>query len=530
MLFAADMVGEELRNNGFNAADSRTALVADAIVDRMRRLPLLPQRSRDIALADEAGAEWAVTGSWYVMSDSIWATAQITNTRKRDLSRQFSLAAPRSEGSALVDSLRVRTLLEVARLLDQRPSAQTVGLVPTRSLEAYELTNGAWLRFFDDTQDTAVVFDMFNRAERADPNYLAPKLLRAYVLDVKQMWPETERLVSDLRQYESRLRPVEKAALEMYAADLQGNTLRRLELARTLARLSPGSTEMRLLVVLSALYCGRSADAVAAMAEADPDRGMNLVSPVYWEWRAFSQHAHGDYAAEKKSVGIGRNRFEHKPAMTHAWIRTLATNGDVSQIRKFFGSKDGKMLDARRRRSLQLMAARELRTHGYPAGAAALFADLRAELGEPSLTSPPEALRFHAEVLHESGEHAAARPLFAELLRSDSLDIHALGRLGSIAARLNDRAAASAFSERLAALGTPYLMGENTAWRAHISSAGGNTAEAAELLEKAVREGYRIMDLRPLLPHDDGDFAALRVSTHYAALLHRLSGPALTMR
>jgi hypothetical protein len=113
--------------------------------------------------------------------------------------------------------------------------------------------------------------------------------------------------------------------------------------------------------------------------------------------------------------------------------------------------------------------------------------------------------------------------VFAELWRRDPLDVHARGRQGAAAARRGDAALAAQIDGELAALKTRFLLGQNTLWRAHIAAAGGRHEEAANLLSQAVDEGYRLIDIIPHTPHDDGDFAELRGSPSYERLMKRLA-------
>src|SRR6185437_10919439 len=165
---------------------------------------------------------------------------------------------------------------------------------------------------------------------------------------------------------------VERSALDLYEADLRGDVIQRLAIADKLVSLSPGSAEMPLLAVVSDLYAGRPDSAVKMLARIDPDRGINLTTPTYWEWSSLAYHEAGQYAAEAQAAQTGLKRFRFHPPSTDAMIRVLATGNDRG-LRDYVDRgvppardpNDAPRDPARDRLDLLIFAGRELRAHGY---------------------------------------------------------------------------------------------------------------------------------------------------------------------
>jgi tetratricopeptide (TPR) repeat protein len=168
-----------------------------------------------------------------------------------------------------------------------------------------------------------------------------------------------------------------------------------------------------------------------------------------------------------------------------------------------------------------LIAARELRRHGYDDEAMACLNEAINWISSRALEGPVSAglQTFRAEVLYQKGaleqktgsEEAAAtlrqaRVEFEALANRDPEDLSSLGHLGVIHARLGEAADARALSDSLRALDRPYLWGQHTYWRARIAALLGERDEAVRLLWQSAGEGISFgmsmhadPDLDPLL-------------------------------
>jgi predicted Zn-dependent protease len=82
-----------------------------------------------------------------------------------------------------------------------------------------------------------------------------------------------------------------------------------------------------------------------------------------------------------------------------------------------------------------------------------------------------------------------AQVVFASLAREHPDNINYKGRLGTLAARRGDRAAAERIAEELRRLETPHMYGMNTARSARIVALLGDKERAVTLLREAIAQG-----------------------------------------
>jgi hypothetical protein len=407
----------------------------------------------------------------------------------------------------------------------------TISYASPPTLEAHERLSSAWEHFFANPRDTVSVFAALDTAARLDTTYATPLVIKGYIYDVKAQWPALSDVVKHIQPRLSKMNKVERAAFDLYESDLRGDAMKRIEISQRLVSLSPGSAEMPLLAVVSNLYAGRPAEAVKILETIDPDRGINLKTPTYWEWSSLAFHEANLFSAEEEAARTGLKRFKHHPPSTYAMIRVLATRNDRdlkdAVDRSVPPPKDATDVPrdpASDRYDLLLYAGRELRAHGYGAAATSYFAEVSSELLSLPATAPREERRRQAHTFYEAGSYGRAKEVFANLYAEDSLDIEAEGRLATAAAHLGDTITVKRIDNHLKTMKRPYLMGQALRWRAGIAAAQGRPADAFNLLEVAVRQGLRLMDTPlNLTIHTDADFAPYLSSPGYKAMLQTLA-------
>ena len=253
-------------------------------------------------------------------------------------------------------------------------------------------------------------------------------------------------------------------------------------------RMSPGSADVALLVAVSASYLNRAQEAHDVLLAANPDLGINQVSPMYWAWRAASEHALARYDDEFLSAAQDARRFPGTSTAAISYARVYAATGRIGAIdsllaRSGFNAKD----PAWAARDLALLAGRELRAHGRDRESAALFRRVSAlPVGRNASRG---ALHQHALALYESGAYGEARAVYASLASSAADDIEAIGRIGAIAARTGDTASVRAVDQQLAQWHQPYAFGAASRWRACLAALSGRGGDAVSLLHSACAWG-----------------------------------------
>ena len=525
----ADWLTRELGEAGFAVVDSRTALIDTKVVEKIPRTFRNPDLN--IALAEENGSAYVIVGSLYGTAKRLSADVSVIDVATRQTLKSLGpFYGSRDSSDALILSLLKPTVTYLGQRVDTSAGGATISYASPPSLEAHERLSNAWEHFFRDPRDTASVFASLDTAARLDTTYATPLVIKAYIYDVKAQWPALNEVVKRIQPRAARLSKIERAALDLYEADLRGDVMKRLEISQRLIALSPGSAEMPLLAVVSNLYAGRPATAVQILSTINPDRGINLATPTYWEWSSLAYHEAGNASAEEQSATTGLKRFRQHPPSTYAMVRLLAARNDRGlQEMVDRGVPPSKENDELRdaasdRLDLLLYAGRELRAHGYTAASTSYFAQVRSELATLPATATVAERRRQAHAFYDAGDYARAKDAFAALLTRDTLDIEAEGRIATAAAHLGDSATARKIDNHLKTMKRPYLMGQAVRWRASIAAAQGRPADAFGLLELAVRQGLRFMDTPlNLTIHTDADFAPLLPTPGYKALLQNLA-------
>ena len=520
---AADWLARTLLEAGFEVVDSRTSATINRMLASLG--PVGTAHDRAAALAKRTNAATVVTGSYYRVRDSLQFEANIMDpVRGVILHAVGPLRGLADDAPALIGVLSSRVTARMTASTDTTAGASTASLVEPPSVEAFEHTSRAWEMFFSRPADTAAVFAELALASAVDSGYAAPRLMRAYVLDVKEQWPELARTVATLQPRRDRMGRVEREVLAMFESDLRGDLLGRLRSSRELVRLSPGSADMALLLALSATYLNRPQEAHDALMGASPDRGINMVSPMYWAWRSWDEHLLARYGDELESAQQESRRFPTSPTSAMAFARSYAAQGRTLALDSLLGRAglNGRS-PSRGARWLALLAGRELRAHGHSAASQALFQRL-ARLDLPATPTRDDSLN-RAFSLYEAGQLAEARAAYAALAAGRS-DLEVTGRLGAIAARMGDTTAAASAEQRLSAWAGAFTLGAPSYWRARIMALSGRRAEAVAMIHAAIATGFRPYDVGAITLHDDGDFAGLWNDAGFRELVRPRTGPA----
>ena len=522
---AADWLTRTLLEANFEVVDARTSALAARTIARSAA----PGNAHDraAALAAQTGAATVVTGSYYRQGDTLQFEANVVDpARGVTLHAVGPLRGPSAAASSMLGKLANRITAAMAASADSTAGARTASLGEPPSVDAFEHASRGWEMFFSRPADTLAVFAELARASVLDTAYTTPLLMRAYILDVKERWADLADAVARLEPKRARIGRTEREALALFESDLRGDFLGRLRASRELLRLSPGSVDMALLVAVSANYINRSTEALAALNTSSPDVGINLVSPMYLAWKAVAEHTLGRFDDELKSATEIARRFPAQPYGAMALARNTAARGDTAAMNMLLMRRGlAAAVPSAEARTVALVAARELRAHGHPREAAALFARIAA--AAPRADASRDELAKHGLALYEVGDYSRAKTVFTSLAASAPGDLDILGRLGTIAARMGDSTAVREIDQRLAQWHAPYAFGHPAYWRAHVAAIAGRGSEAVALLHGALAQGYRQMDLQIVTLHEDVDFAPLWAEQAFRELVRPRDGPAV---
>lgn len=517
---AADWIAQALmRTTRFEVVDPRTASVASRIVEHIPAL--FRDGNRAIAVAEETGSGMVLSGDYFREGDSLRVLIQITDVATGKIVRTVGPVSGSAEApSRLVASLGERVVAAVASAVDTTSRGFSAALGVPPSYDAYNEVSRAWESFFRDDYD-----DMFRRLEHAsslDTTYMAPLLMRAYVETRLADWPAVDTLLRRIGAREHTLTHAERAVLTGLRADLRGDLWGRLRAARELIELTPASVEGYTLAASSALMVNRPRESLSILSKVDPDRGLLLVAPYYWDTHTSALHRLGNHRGELESARRGVRRFPDRYWPHVNLLLALAAAGDVKAIRRELDrSTRDDPYGATGRRQASLWVWRELRVHGHEAAAARWLTMLDEETPGTGSDTTLASRVLEGDVQYAARHWEVAQRHYAAGLVQHPGNHQLLGRLGTTAARLGDRIEAERLAAALAAASGPYLFGSHTYARARIAAALGDRAEAVELLREAWTQGRPLaFDGRDIEDvHSDPAFETLRDFLPFKALM-----------
>jgi TolB-like protein/tetratricopeptide (TPR) repeat protein len=507
---AADWITQSLGRTGeFEVVDARTAALTARVLDRIPRV--LRPGDRAVALARETGAGTVVSGRYYVERDTVRVYVQLTDVATGRVRRAFGpVAGSAAVLSTLVDRVSRGVAAHAAAAVDTSAAGLSVGHSAPPSYEAYREMNRAWGRYYATDFPSALAHAA--RAAALDSTYMLPLLVGAFFRAELRQWAAVDSLVRRVAPYEDRLAPLDAAAFAMIRADLAGDLAAVLWAAQELQRLNPTSAEARTHVAHQAVVVNRPRLALEALAPLDATRGVLLVVPWYWTWRAAALHELGDHAAELAATERQLSQFPTRTVSLLNRARALAAVGRADDVRRLAerATDDRWPAEAVRRRAL-VEGSRELRAHGHGARARALLD--RALAAPPADDSSLAAAEERALLLAEAERWSEARALLEGVLGRAPDRATARGALGVVAARQGDRAEAQRAQAVLAAA-VPFALGRRTMWRARIASALGDRARAVALVQQALGEGYPVLQGYAGLPGRSPRFDYAEPSVH----------------
>ncbi|MGI9041182.1 MAG: ATP-binding protein [Gemmatimonadales bacterium] len=519
---AADWIARGLTQTGrFQVVDTRTAWLTAKLVTQMPRL--LRPAEVAVGIAQETGSGLVVSGSYYREGDSLRFDVQITDVASQKLTRALDpVSAAVADPASAIPTLARRTVATMASAVDTQSIGMAAGLSQPPSYQAYEEVSRAWESFWRG--DTADLFYRTAHATALDSSYMPPRLMEAYVRSLEGQWPAVDSIVREVEARRGQLTAAENAIVEGLRANLRGDRPGRVRAARDLARLTPGSFEGYTLLAEMALSIGDPEQALEALSHVDPDRGLLLFSPIYWQTMARAQHQRGQYADELRAAQRGVRRFPDDLGPQVGLIRAFAALGRTGEVRREVGralAQDAASgLDA----SYRLLAgAAELRTHGHTEEADRLLASMLPGLPPPAPDArTAEGDRVGADLQYEAGHWAEARRRYAETFARYPDDIESLAGIGAAAAHLDQQSEVARADERLAAWPHSFALGRNTYGRARIAGALRDSAKAVALLRQSFQEGYPVVSIWERHVHSERDFAGW---TDYAPFRELMSPP-----
>ena len=436
-------------------------------------------------LRQEAGAGTVITGSYYLVGDSLEFRVEVADAvAHRVLGAPPPVAVPRDSAHLAVRMLRDRLMAAVAIWSDDRfaTSPDLTRRPPT--FDAYRAFDRAIERHL--AQDYSAAAPAFLEAARLDSTFV-PALIYA----ANDLWNigDFERLDSVIRVVRDRedgLDAYHRSWADFIATRRLGEGREALASIRRAAELAPGSRAWYSLAQ-TALDTDQPEEALAALERIDPDRGELRGWSSYWTQLSYALHLAGEHERELAATRALRARYPDRSVGLVLEARALGALGRDAAVDSLLSANPDVPASAYwSHGAAYAVAGEELLAHGRPLAAARLLRAGEAWLRRQLAITPDERVHRYwlGSVLYDLERWPEAATVLRRLARDYPERLQYRGLAAVSAARTGDRRAESLLGDV-----APHERGDHAHFRARLAAVYGDTTRAAALFTEAARMG-----------------------------------------
>ncbi|MDH5704932.1 MAG: protein kinase [Candidatus Aminicenantes bacterium] len=459
---------------------------------------------RDLAKETEAGT--VISGSYSLTENVIRFETRIIDANKgKPIHTLEPVSGPEGSPMEVIEVLRQRIMGTLAIYFSHIPSQARRVLQPPL-FESYQ----EYLLGMDEFgKDYSRALTHFERSAELDPEFPAPGLRMAIIFSHQNEFAKADSMVRLADQNRDRLSLFELHLLDGFMAKLQGNYEEGLKFLRQAESLAPVDYFINYLIGFEVLRLNRPQETVETFTKIEIPEFIHNSELGAWRFNVLAEafHMRGEYLKELEEVTKGQDYFRDNPSFRLGRVRALAALGRIQEVLKGIDDIAATAPQTELPGPIMLVAAQELRAHGYLneakeiAGRAVAWYQGRTPEQEASEKQRSDL----ALALYVNEQWENAQKMFQDLKGEFPENIEYKGFLGRLAARLGDRKAALKISEELSGVDRPFLFGFHTYSRACIASLLGEQEQAVELLREAFSQGrpygvylHRDLDLEPL--------------------------------
>ena len=494
-VMAADWIGRAVAMvPGLEVVDPQTALTTKTIVSHIP----WPLRTHDpaLAMAQEVGATTLVSGAIYREGDSLVFLTKVTDVRNRRLVRTLEpVRSSRQTPLLALKRLQDGVAGSLAQVIEVSGGTSIGSLAEPPSLAAYEeVYRGmeAYLRADDSSE-----FEHLERAAQLDTTYTTPLVFLAFARAYHFQFEAADSAIRKAESLSDRLTPAERALLDHLQALMGGDRDQAVLAAQRFTALMPGSQEAPLLLSSVALSTQRPKLAVTALGMIDPNRGLNLVAPVYWTYQAKVAWELGDWKRSLSMARTGVDRFPQSPIMGELTARALARLDRVPEMEDALARLPTRNRPFLERAQVVIKLWGDLESAGDH-DAATRLATQYARIIDGVASDSTREFRYTRGALYwRAGRLQDARTILSSLAATDTgmNQLRDLAQLGITSARLGDNAGAALAEQRIRDANPRYQKGLQKALQAEIAAALGARDRAVSLLREGLALGLGLETL-----------------------------------
>ena len=491
-------------------------LTTNQIVDVVDPGGVLYGRTIDVrTIGRNAGAGLVVRGSYSVQGDSVSVQARIVSARDGHVLQSVVAAtASRLNPDPALQLISERVAGALASQLDMVITRLAREASQPTTYEVY-LAYVEGLDLFSHKQYKEAI-PAFLRAATLDTTFVSARIWLVAAYGNAGDMPRADSTAKAVAATNQHLLPVERALLDYWLANINGNRQKQYDAGQRMLRGAPNSDLTLFMVGFAAINVNRPLEAVRLLQRI-PVKDSSVSWNVYGTRLSFALHMVGRFDDELIEA---RRRRAAVPRLIQAIAeeaRALAALGRISDADRAI--TDAAALPGYQSRSVgsaMYYTGLEMRVHGHEAAARGMFARtidwaLHRTADEPG---SEDAHRMLALAYYSLENWQAADSLFRIQLAATPRNIATMGLVGVSAAHCGDKTRARLISDALTTVNVPYSRGVNTMWRARIAAVLDQKDETIRLMRQAINEGAIIDDI-----HIWPEFLSLHGYAPYEALV-----------
>jgi len=438
-------------------------------------------------ISDETGARTVVTGSYYLVNDSIQFRVQVTDARGRRLlgAATPTVGAPRDSAQLAVRALRDRLKAAVAIWSDERLEGIPDLSRRPPTFEAYQAFDRGMQRFLG--QEYTASAPEFRQAFALDSSFVVSLLYAGNAYWNMGQWDSLGVVLRLVRSRGAELSEYDRAWQEFLEEHLAGNGDRALAAIRRAAELAAG-TRASYTLAQTANNADRPREALEALERVDPNRGAMRGWSSYYTELTHSLHLLGDHQRELAAARRLRVQYPERRVGLSLEARALGALGRTAELDSIIAAAlPLPPTNYWSQGAAMVIAGEELSAHGHPAEGKAFLERAVAWLGGQLALAPTDRPHRYwmGSALYDLGRYREAAVYFHALAKEFPDRLIYRGLAAVSAARTGDPN-----PERILGDSTvPRERGEYTAWLARLAAIRGDQDRAAALFADAVRFG-----------------------------------------
>jgi tRNA A-37 threonylcarbamoyl transferase component Bud32 len=283
-------------------------------------------------MKDETGALTIVTGSYYLVGDSLQFRVEATDaTAGKLLGAPQPVTVPRDSALIAIRELRQRLMGTVGLLTNE-----FIGGVNAGDLSRHPPTFDAFVAFDQGIrssrdQDYPAAADHFGRAYQIDTSFLATLLFQANALANDNQHARMDSVLGTLRARLNELSESHRHWFSFLEATMAGDGARAIEAARRRVAASPAGMGWYNLGLIQ-LRSGQVKDALYSLGQVDPDRGELRGWSSYWTQLSHAYHMAHDYERELAAARAMATRYPDRRVALVLEARALAVMGRLAEL------------------------------------------------------------------------------------------------------------------------------------------------------------------------------------------------------